>query len=122
MLSSTGIENVTPGDSVLLWTNRGYSGSKDTYTIEIVERVTKTQISVNGVRYTRSAGIERTSSDWRRNRIYPLTDENLEEAEKLVVESKTRKRRSSLIYRMCSVSWSNIPLEKLERIASVLDA
>lgn len=97
-------KNIKVGDKVIYNLNQNLS-------IEVVERLTKTRVIVNGSSFNRKNGERIGASTWMRTiiRIEPY-DENL--AKKIELNIK----RKALINRIRQTEFGKLPLSKLQKI------
>jgi len=115
--TSVSLQDVKEGDLVILETN---SISKTTYGVETVEKVTKTQVHVKGLKYRRSNGCEITSNSYHRNYICGATKENLAVMGPRIQESQLERRKELLAYRLSSISWKDLDLDTLQTVYTTL--
>lgn len=101
-------KNIKVGDKVIFNLNQNLS-------IEVVERLTKTRVIVNGSSFNRKNGERIGANTWTRTliRIEPY-DENL--AKKIELNIK----RKALINQIRQTEFNKLPLSKLQKIHDFL--
>lgn len=100
-------ENVAVGDSVAVISSRGIDK-------RVVERVTKTTFSVNGMfeRFMRLSGRYRGSSQWHPCYAFPWSDEY----EQQLREQQNDRRLHRMRCDLETMNWESVPPDLLESI------
>ena len=101
------LENIKVGDKVIV--GRGYVSDL----ICNVERITKTQIIVNGRRFSKKNGRLVGGDVWSCDRLTIATDEKIEKL-------KRDKRRRTLKLYLQSVNWDVLSIESLTSISELV--
>ena len=116
----SGLENVVAGDVVILWPSGRHVPPK----FLLVERTTKTQIVVDGLRYLRHRGtrVGETSNPWMRGAyIQEVTEDTRCRAETAIEKAAIEARRLAAEGVLLYARLSLVPLETLETVAALLE-
>ena len=98
------LENVKAGDRVI------YNGYR--LSVEVVDRVTKTMIVIDGVKFRKSDGFMVGDCWFRRGYISSASNDDIN---KVIADSNARDLREKL----CSRTFARVPLEQLIEIESI---
>ena len=105
------LETLKPGDTVI----RSVSGMGRHSTVEVVERLTKTQIILKGIsiKYRRKNGWSIGGSQWNTSALVEATPERIER-----VTGEQERRR--LLGALQKVDWQKVSTQELEEHAEIL--
>lgn len=113
------LQDLEPGDAVAYVQYRGRSPRPEVIWVRAIERVTKTQIVIDGHRYSRHTGdpIPKRRGGWWKRRLVPATDriKNAKEHHDLLhtVYDRIERHRRKL---------SGLSIAKLTRIRDAFDS
>jgi DNA replicative helicase MCM subunit Mcm2 (Cdc46/Mcm family) len=109
MTDKTFLENLKPGDRVVI----SSGGVSDRKRVGRVERLTKTQIIVDGSRFRKSDGWQ-PGDYWNRAWLQEASEETIKEI-------AARQRRRQIVAKIQKFRWDTLPDDLLQQVVDLLE-
>ncbi len=113
------LQKLQPGDRVI-YANHNYG---ETWNIAIVKRTTETQIVLDfrgDPKFRKKDGRAVGGNTWHSSYVHPYACEYIQEYEQHQIEQDERKRRNVAHNIISSTHFSDMPLDRLERIVAII--
>ena len=114
------LTNVQAKDQVILCRRIGMQP----YSLEAVERTTRTQIILSSDRrFRRKDGMRLGGwhDTWDRDFIFGASDENMRGLADVIEQDEKDKTRRQLVKRLRGTRWSDLSLHKIKQVVAILD-
>lgn len=100
------LKDLQVGDEVVI-----YGGFQ--HTIGAIQKITKTQITVNGVKFRRDTGMRISSDRWNTQQLCVPTEAD-------VAKIKADEHRRKLQYFIANYDFKKLSIEKLEQVYNII--